>query len=243
MSDSSTGAGDDETVTASTAGRSVDAAVHFSGDPTTCTITADPANPAAGSTVDLAVLLLDSSEGPAADNIGLNKLENGIVTGPTINAVNAQGAGTFAIFGEQVTGKGEAGDGIASAKLAVGLTGGTGIFVSAGTATCSTSVAVSETVVEPAPVPAVPAPAVPVAGVAGFTGTAPAANSIGLLVTSGASTAPELVSALADAGCVVESLAILTGGVWSVYISGAPDVVNAAFPASLAASTPFFVRC
>ena len=87
------------------------------------------------------------------------------------------------------------------------------------------------------------APAAPAAGVAGFTGAAPAANSIGLLVTSGASTAPELVSALADAGCVVESLAILTGGVWSVYISGAPDVVNAAFPASLAASTPFFVRC
>ncbi len=149
--------------------------------------------------------------------------------------MNAQGAGTFAIFGEQATGKGEAGDGIASAKLAVGLTGGTGIFVSAGTATCSTRVAVSETVMEPA---------VPMAaGVAGFTGAAPAANSIGLLVTSGASTAPELVSALADAGCVVESLAILTGGVWSVYISGAPDVVNAAFPASLAASTPFFVRC
>jgi hypothetical protein len=239
VSDSSTGAGDDETVTASTAGRSVDAAVHFSGDPTTCTITADPANPAAGSTVDLAVLLLDSSEGPAADNIGLNKLVNGNVTGPTINAVNAQGAGTFAIFGEQVTGNGEAGDGIASAKLAVGLSGGTGIFVAVDAANCSERVAVSETVAVPA-VPVTPAPA---AGVAGFTGAAPAANSIGLLVTSGASTAPELVSALADAGCVVESLAILTGGVWSVYISGAPDVVNAAFPASLAASTPFFVRC
>ena len=241
VSDSSTGAGDDETVTASTAGRSVDAAVHFSGDPTTCTITADPANPAAGSTVDLAVLLLDSSEGPAADNIGLNQLVGGTVTGPTINAVNAQGAGTFAIFGEQMTGKGEAGDGIASAKLAVGLTGGTGIFVSAGTATCSTRVAVGETVM--VPVPVAPGPVAPAAGVAGFTGAAPAANSIGLLVTSGASTAPELVSALADAGCVVESLAVLTGGVWSVYISGAPDVVNAAFPASLAASTPFFVRC
>ena len=234
-SDSSTGAGDDETVTASLGGRSVDAAVHFSGDPETCTVTADPANPAAGSTVDLAVLLLDSSEGPAADGIGLNENDDG----PSIKAVNARGTGTFAIFGEQATGSGEAGDGIASAKLAVGLIGGTGIFVSADSATCSTSVAVSETVVVPA-VPVAPAPA---AGVAGFAGAAPAANSIGLLVTSGASTAPELVSALADAGCVVESLAILTGGVWSVYISGAPDVVNAAFPASLAASTPFFVRC
>ena len=229
----------DETVTASFEGKSVDAAVHFSGDPETCIITADPANPAAGSTVDLAVSLLDSSGGPAADGILLKQDALDKTAHGTINAVNAQGSGTFAMFGEQATGHGEAGDGIASAKLAVGLSGGTGIFVSVDAATCSTRVAVSETVVEPM-APVVPAPA---AGVAGFTGAAPAANSIGLLVTSGASTAPELVSALADAGCVVESLAILTGGVWSVYISGAPDVVNAAFPASLAASTPFFVRC
>ena len=233
---SSTDAGDDATVTASLQGRSADAEVHFSGDPEECTITADPVNPAAGSTVDLTVLLLDSSGGPVADGVGLNESDDqGDATGPSLRAVNAQGTGTFALFGEQATGSGEAGDGIASAKLAVGLTGGTGIFVSTDTATCSTRVAVSETVMEPA-VPTA-------AGVAGFTGAAPAANSIGLLVTSGASTAPELVSALADAGCVVESLAILTDGVWSVYISGAPDVVNAAFPASLAASTPFFVRC
>ena len=69
---SSTAAGDDATVTASLQGKSVDAEVHFSGDPRTCTITADPANPAAGSTVDLTVLLLDSSGGPVADGIVLN---------------------------------------------------------------------------------------------------------------------------------------------------------------------------
>ena len=162
VSDSSTDAGDDVTVTASTAGRTVDAAVHFSGDPDECTLTADPANPAAGITVHLTVLLLDSSGGPVADGILLNETE----AGPSINAVNAQGAGTFALFGERRTGDGEAGDGIASAELAVGLSGGTGIFASAGTATCSTRVTVSETVAAP------PAPAAPPAGVTGFTGAA-----------------------------------------------------------------------
>lgn len=78
---------------------------------------------------------------------------------------------------------------------------------------------------------------------AGFTGTAQAAGSTGLLVTSGESMAAELISVFADAGCPVESLSILVTGAWSVYIAGAPDIVNAAFPATLAATTPFFVRC
>lgn len=80
-------------------------------------------------------------------------------------------------------------------------------------------------------------------GTGGFTGTAPARGSIGLLVTSGASNAAGLVGALGTAGCPVESLAILEGGVWKIYINGAPAVVNAAFPASVPATTAFFVRC
>jgi hypothetical protein len=78
---------------------------------------------------------------------------------------------------------------------------------------------------------------------AGFTGTAPARGSIGLLVTAGATNAASLVSALGTAGCPVESLAILEGGVWKIYINGAPAVVNAAFPASVGATVAFFVRC
>jgi hypothetical protein len=77
----------------------------------------------------------------------------------------------------------------------------------------------------------------------GFTGTAPARGSIGLLVTNQASSAAGLVSALAAAGCTVESLAVLESGVWKIYINGAPAVVNTAFPGSVAATTAFFVRC
>jgi hypothetical protein len=80
-------------------------------------------------------------------------------------------------------------------------------------------------------------------GAGGFTGTAPGAGSIGLLVTSGESTSASLTAALATAGCTVRTLAVLTGGTWDIFINGAPAVVNAGFPASLAATTPFFVRC
>jgi hypothetical protein len=80
-------------------------------------------------------------------------------------------------------------------------------------------------------------------GTGGFTGTAPGAGSIGLLVTSGEATSASLTAALATAGCTVRTLAVLTGGTWDIFINGAPAVVNAGFPASLAATTPFFVRC
>jgi hypothetical protein len=77
----------------------------------------------------------------------------------------------------------------------------------------------------------------------GFTGTAPARGSIGLLVTNQPSTAAGLVSALAAAGCTVESLAVLESGIWKIYINGAPAVVNAQFPGTVAATVAFFVRC
>ena len=78
---------------------------------------------------------------------------------------------------------------------------------------------------------------------AGFSGDAPAAGSIGLLVTSGVSTPAGLVRAFGDAGCTVAMLAVTESGLWSIFISGAPAQVNAAFPESLPATTPFFVRC
>ena len=76
-----------------------------------------------------------------------------------------------------------------------------------------------------------------------FTGTAPSAGSIGLLVTSGAASAADLIAALQTADCTVESISVLDDGAWLIFINGAPDVVNAAFPASLADLAPFFVRC
>jgi hypothetical protein len=76
-----------------------------------------------------------------------------------------------------------------------------------------------------------------------FTGAVPAAGSIGLLVTGSAVTAADLVTALGADGCTVESISVLPAGAWLIFINGAPSVVNAAFPVSLAAVTPFFVRC
>ena len=80
-------------------------------------------------------------------------------------------------------------------------------------------------------------------GGSGFIGTAPARGSIALLVTAGPTNAASLVSAFATAGCTVESLAILEGGVWKIYINGAPAVVNSAFPTALPGTLAFFVRC
>jgi hypothetical protein len=83
----------------------------------------------------------------------------------------------------------------------------------------------------------------PAQGTCSIVGQVPARGSIALLVTGGSCTAAQLVAAAASAGCTVESLAILEGGVWKIYINGAPAVVNAAFPATLAATTAFFIRC
>ena len=77
----------------------------------------------------------------------------------------------------------------------------------------------------------------------GFTGTPPGPGLLGLLVTSGAVSASNLVDALASTGCSTSALAVLEAGVWRVYIPGAPGAVNAAFPSSLEAGTPFAVRC
>ncbi|MCC6238310.1 MAG: CAP domain-containing protein [Dehalococcoidia bacterium] len=83
----------------------------------------------------------------------------------------------------------------------------------------------------------------PGAGEGGFTGSAPARGLVGLLVTSRASTAAGLSAVLSTAGCSPASIAVLEAGVWKVHVVGAPSIVNAAFPSSLPAGTPFFVRC
>ena len=85
------------------------------------------------------------------------------------------------------------------------------------------------------------APAAPAEG--GFSGTPPAGGGIALLATTEASTAAALVSALGAGGCGANTLAILVASAWSVYVVGAPPAVNTTFPATLAAGTPFFVRC
>lgn len=76
-----------------------------------------------------------------------------------------------------------------------------------------------------------------------FSGTAPQPGGIGLLVAAANAPPSELVASLRNAGCEPTTLALLTGGIWAIYVVGAPAVVNASFPAALAATTPFFVRC
>lgn len=77
----------------------------------------------------------------------------------------------------------------------------------------------------------------------GFSGEVPIDAGIVLLVTSETSSPRALVDALSAAFCPTVTLALLTDGQWSIYVVGAPAAVNAAFPATLAASTPFLVRC
>ncbi len=74
-------------------------------------------------------------------------------------------------------------------------------------------------------------------------GSIPGGGQHGLLVTGRDATVPEVLAALRNGGCEPASLAQLSGGFWAVYIVGAPAVVNAAFPESLPALAPFFVRC
>ena len=76
-----------------------------------------------------------------------------------------------------------------------------------------------------------------------FVGNAPGLGEPGLLVTGQDATVPELLAALRGGGCEPAVLARLSSGSWAVHIVGAPAVVNAAFPETLVALTPFFVRC
>ena len=78
---------------------------------------------------------------------------------------------------------------------------------------------------------------------AGFLGTAPAAGSQALLVTSRAIVPAELAQAVSAAGCPVETLGVIEAGDWLMYVDGAPAYVNAGFLQELAAGTPFYVRC
>ena len=86
-----------------------------------------------------------------------------------------------------------------------------------------------------------PPPVRPAAG--GFRGEVPPGAGIALLVTSETSDPQGLVDALSEAFCPTVTIVLLMDGQWSIYVAGAPAVVNAAFPETLAAGTPFIVRC
>jgi len=62
-------------------------------------------------------------------------------------------------------------------------------------------------------------------------------------VTDTELTPEQLIPRLAATGCEPRVFAVTTGGRMYLYLVGAPSFVNAAFPPSLAAMTPFVYRC
>ncbi len=77
----------------------------------------------------------------------------------------------------------------------------------------------------------------------GFSGVPPRDGGTALLITTEMSSATGLAATLRDAGCQTQTLSAIEGGLWSSFVAGAPDFVNAPFPVLLAANTPFSVRC
>jgi hypothetical protein len=213
------------TVTASAGGQSGTTTVAFGGDAASCTVTINPVTVQTGGSASIDVAVKDSTGGPVPDNVVVN----------TAQANPGSGANAQVLNGGPVTINGTAHDTLIAAipgALAIGAS----VTATVPGTSCTGSAQATGTVVNPG------------GGGGGstsgsFSGTVPADGSIGLLVTTGTNNAASLISALGTGGCNVESLAVLMSGQWLIYINGAPAVVNAAFPASLADTTPFFVRC
>ncbi len=71
----------------------------------------------------------------------------------------------------------------------------------------------------------------------------PLQGTSGLLVAEVMSSVGDLVSALGAAGCRAEVVGVVDDGRWLLYIVRAPQQVNAAFPPTMPAGSPFYVRC
>jgi hypothetical protein len=74
------------------------------------------------------------------------------------------------------------------------------------------------------------------------TGTVPTVG-VALLQTSASGSAEGIVAGLSQRGCRAASVWLVTSGSLRGYLAGAPGFVNAAFPASVAAGTPFLAVC
>ena len=76
-----------------------------------------------------------------------------------------------------------------------------------------------------------------------FLGQAPAPGQFAYLVTARETWPESLAMDLACyGGAELETISLLDGQTWRVWIANAPPQANAAFPATLPAWTPFFVR-
>lgn len=83
----------------------------------------------------------------------------------------------------------------------------------------------------PAPIVAVP-----------VTGNVPV-NGVALLQTGAGGTADGIIAGLSNRGCTATSVWLVASGSLLGYLAGAPSFVNASFPASVPAGTPFVAVC
>ncbi len=86
-----------------------------------------------------------------------------------------------------------------------------------------------------------PTPAAPAAAV-NVTGSVPAVG-VALLQAGAAGGAEDLIAGLSQRGCRATSIWLITSGSLLGYTAGAPAFVNTAFPATIAAGTPFLAVC
>lgn len=90
--------------------------------------------------------------------------------------------------------------------------------------------------------PPATSPATPPAATVAITGSVPA-SGVALLQTGGAGSADGVVAGLSQRGCTASSIWLVTAGSLTGYLVGAPSFVNAAFPVSISAGTPFIAVC
>jgi uncharacterized protein YkwD len=83
---------------------------------------------------------------------------------------------------------------------------------------------------------------VPAAEPAEITGSVPTAG-IGLLVVQEQAEPGQLVASVLAAGCLSPAVWVAQNGTLVGFVAGAPSFVNASFPTSLPAGTPFMVSC
>lgn len=88
--------------------------------------------------------------------------------------------------------------------------------------------------------PVAPSVSTPVA--IGITGSVPV-SGLALLQTGGVGTPEGVIAGLSARGCTASSIWLVTSATLVGYLAGAPAFVNAAFPTSIAAGTPFVAVC